>query len=136
MNEDFISCRRAARMMNRSPQTIHNAMKRGTMKSVLINGKRRTTAEWVDEFSRKPFDQQRATRNNKRVYDDDSGLFSIARAAIILNIGRMAIYKYIYRGQISTIKEGKYHVLTPENLRQIAVMRQSLYVRKKRSNHP
>lgn len=47
---EYLSCKQVAEKLNSNPKTVADWMARRVLKSIKIQGRRKTTAQWLQEF--------------------------------------------------------------------------------------
>jgi len=128
----YLGCVAVAKYYDIRPSTVANAMKRGSLKYIMVGRLRKTTLDWFLEYLQDRYKLNRR-RNilGKRVYSKESGLYTIREAAKELRTCTSLIYKYLRDGYIKlSTHENKNYVVTEQQLQEIKRVKQHIRMNK------
>lgn len=119
--EVFSSLTQAAKYMNTERQGVFAAIKKGRLKSTIVNGRHQISRKDIDEYLDNKYDPRERKFQGQKVYNQDEGDRSVEQVALWLSeklkkpCTSNHIYYLLYTGRVRAFKKGGSWVIKKED---------------------
>lgn len=123
--EEFLNLKEAAQYAHVSRQAPYNAIKKGTLKGILINRKWYVSRKDLDDYRGNKYNPDLKKREGELVFDMDKGHFSVQHVAKVIShaLGHEYSFQHLYyllrTGQVRGFRKGRAWVIAKEEAIQL-----------------
>jgi len=118
MNEIIISIAEAARLSGVTRQAIYVSIKSNRLKATRDGNRWKILVDDLVEYRKTRYSREFSIKNGRRIYQEDSGTFSIAKTAKILGVPVQKIYYCTRRGILKAHREGCAWVIDQKDIEE------------------
>lgn len=118
MNEVTISIAEAASISNVTRQAIYASIKSNRLKATRDGNRWKILVDDLVEYRKTRYSREFSIRKGKRIYQEDSGTFSIAKTAKMLGVPVQKIYYCTRTGLLKSHREGCAWVINQKDIEE------------------
>ena len=120
---EYVTILQASKIAGITPQSTYLAIKRGALKSKMIDGIRHTTRPWINDYMSSRNNRQRIHFQGKPCYDYLLGEWSVKMVAQHLQTTVQSVHYMLRHGYIRSFRRGSYHVIPRESVEHMLATR-------------